>query len=58
VKKTKIPEEAMKYFRLTGSMGGKTRAERHSKEELQEWGKLGGRPKGSTKDKTTRGKKK
>jgi hypothetical protein len=50
VRKTpKIPEEAMKYFRLTGSIGGKARAEQHSPEQLSEWGKMGGRPKGSGK---------
>jgi hypothetical protein len=40
----------MEYFRKTGAMGGKTRAKNHSKEELREWGKLGGRPKGSGKN--------
>lgn len=47
----KIPEEAMKYFRLMGSQGGKERAARHSKKELSEWGKLGGRPKGTKRKK-------
>ena len=42
-----IPEEVMEYFRKTGSMGGKARAERHSKDQLIEWGKKGGRPRGS-----------
>ena len=46
----KIPEEAMKYFRLTGSIGGKERAKKYSKEQLQAWGKLGGRPKGTGKN--------
>ena len=39
-----IPDSAMKYFRLTGSMGGKKRAELYTQEQLREWGKLGGRP--------------
>ena len=47
--KLRIPEDVMEYFRKTGSMGGKTRAEKHTKEQLSKWGKLGGRPKGSGK---------
>ncbi len=47
--KIRVPEDAMEYFRKTGSLGGKTRAQKHSKEQLSEWGKLGGRPKGSGK---------
>jgi hypothetical protein len=39
----------MEYFRKTGSMGGKARAKKHSKRQLSEWAKLGGRPKGSGK---------
>jgi hypothetical protein len=49
VGKLLIPEDVMEYFRKTGSIGGKTRAEKHSKEQLSEWGKMGGRPKGSGK---------
>ena len=49
MKRTRIPKEAMKYFRLVGAEGGKARARNHSPEELSRWGKLGGRPKGSTK---------
>ena len=49
VKKVRIPEDVMEYFRRTGAQGGKTRARRYSKEQLREWGKLGGRPKGSGK---------
>lgn len=45
---TKIPKEALKYFQQTGAEGGKTRAAKYSKEQLSEWGKKGGRPKGST----------
>jgi len=48
-KKIKIPPEVMEYFRKTGAMGGKARAERHTEEELSRWGKMGGRPKGSRK---------
>jgi hypothetical protein len=39
----------MEYFRKTGSIGGKTRAKKYTKEELSEMGKKGGRPKGSGK---------
>jgi hypothetical protein len=39
-----IPESAMKYFRMTGSIGGKKCAARYTKEQRQAWGKLGGRP--------------
>jgi hypothetical protein len=39
-----IPPAAMKYFRLTGSIGGKRRAALYTKEQIREWGKLGGRP--------------
>jgi hypothetical protein len=39
----------MEYFRKTGSIGGKTRAAKYTKEQLSEMGKLGGRPKGSGK---------
>jgi hypothetical protein len=54
-KKMKIPEEAMKYFRATGAIGGKTRAEKHTSEELSRWGKMGGRPRGSGKKQTKKG---
>jgi hypothetical protein len=46
MKKVRIPADVMKYFRKVGAMGGQTRAEKHSKEQLSAWGKLGGRPKG------------
>jgi hypothetical protein len=49
VKKVRIPKDVMEYFRKVGAIGGKTRAEKHSKQQLREWGKLGGRPKGSGK---------
>ena len=47
--KIRLPEDVLEYFRKTGSVGGKTRAKKHSKKQLSEWGKLGGRPKGSGK---------
>jgi len=53
--KLRIPEDAMAYFRKTGSIGGKTRARKYSQQQLSEWGKKGGRPKGSGKKQ--RGKK-
>jgi hypothetical protein len=49
MKKVRIPEDVMAYFRKTGAAGGKARAANHSKKELSEWGRLGGRPKGSGK---------
>lgn len=48
-KKLKIPDDVMEYFRKTGAMGGKARAEKHTPEQLSEWGKKGGRPKGPVK---------
>jgi len=53
----RIPDDVMEYFRKTGSMGGKARAEKHSKEQLSAWGKKGGRPKGSAKKQLKRGAK-
>jgi hypothetical protein len=47
--KLRIPEDVMEYFRRTGSIGGKTRAKKYTKEQLSEMGKKGGRPKGSGK---------
>jgi general stress protein YciG len=49
MKKPKMPPAVLEFFKATGSQGGKARAERHTPEELREWGKKGGRPKG-TKD--------
>ena len=49
-----MPEDVLEFFRKTGSIGGKKRAKRHSKKQLSEWAKLGGRPKGSGKKKQTR----
>jgi len=42
----------MEYFRKTGSVGGKTRAKKYTKEQLSEMGRKGGRPKGSGKKQT------
>jgi hypothetical protein len=53
----RIPEDVMEYFRKTGAMGGKARAKKHSKAELSEWGKMGGRPKGSGKKQAKKGGK-
>jgi hypothetical protein len=47
VKKVKMPENVLRFFRETGSEGGKARAEKHTREELSKWGKKGGRPRGS-----------
>ena len=44
-----IPPSAMKYFQLTGSMGGKKRASLYTTEQIREWGKLGGRPRKDAK---------
>jgi hypothetical protein len=48
-KKVKMPSEVLKFFQATGSEGGKSRAAKHTKEELRQWGKKGGRPRGSGK---------
>jgi hypothetical protein len=52
VKKPEMPEAVKEFFRQTGALGGKTRAEKHTPEELSAWGKKGGRPKGSGKKKS------
>jgi hypothetical protein len=59
VKKPPIPDDVLEYFRKTGAMGGKARAQKHSKKQLSEWAKLGGRPKGNgtKKTKSTKSKK-
>jgi hypothetical protein len=49
MKKVRIPADVMEYFRKVGAQGGKSRAGKHSKKQLSEWGKLGGRPKGRRK---------
>ena len=53
----RIPEDVMEYFRKTGSIGGKTRAKNHSKAQLSEWGRMGGRPTGSGKKASKKGGK-
>ena len=49
-----MPPEVAAFFQKSGATGGKARAERHSAKQLSEWGKLGGRPKGSGKKKATK----
>jgi hypothetical protein len=44
-----MPENVLRFFRETGAQGGRARVQRHTKEELSAWGKMGGRPKGSGK---------
>src|ERR1017187_8222729 len=44
------PKNILAFFQESGSRGGKTRAARYTSEQLQEWGRLGGRPKGSGKN--------
>jgi len=55
---TKIPKDVLKWFQRTGSEGGKARATRYTKEQLSEWGKKGGRPRGSGKKRAAKPKKK
>src|ERR1700680_689040 len=57
MKKLRIPDDAMEYFRKTGSIGGKARAKKYTKEQLSEMGKKGGRPKGSGKKRAKKGGK-
>ena len=52
-----IPQVAMKYFRLTGSIGGKKRASLYTKAQISEWGKLGGRPRRDTSKDSKKGGK-
>jgi hypothetical protein len=54
VSKVRIPDDVMDYFRKTGSLGGKTRAKKYSKEQLSEMGKKGGRPKGGGKKRSNK----
>ena len=55
--KIPIPEDVMEYFRKTGSVGGKARAKKYSKEQLSEMGKKGGRPKGNGTKRVKKGDK-
>jgi hypothetical protein len=57
VKKPDIPEDVLNYFRKTGSIGGRTRAKKYTKEQLSKMGKKGGRPTGSGKKRTKKGGK-
>ena len=57
MKKIDIPPEVMRYFQLTGAEGGKARARRHSKAQLSEWGRKGGRPRKSRNKKGSKGDK-
>jgi hypothetical protein len=56
--KPRIPKAVLEFFKETGAQGGNARAERYSKEQLVEWGKKGGRPKGSGKKATATKKSK
>lgn len=58
MKRPDLPENILAFFRKTGAMGGKSRADKHTKEQLSAWGKLGGRPKGSGKKKDKKPAKK
>ena len=57
MKKPSIPAAVLDYFRETGAIGGKARAEKYTAEQLSEMGKKGGRPKGSGKKQTKKGGK-
>ena len=54
---TKLPKAVQDFFKKTGAEGGKSRAKKHTKEQLIEWGKKGGRPKGSSKKTAKKGGK-
>ena len=43
------------FLARIGRKGGKARAKHHSKAELSEWAKLGGRPRGSGKKSAKKG---
>lgn len=47
--KPKLPKAVLEFFKETGAQGGRARAAKHTKEQLSEWAKKGGRPKGSGK---------
>jgi general stress protein YciG len=53
----KLTKEALKFFQKTGAQGGRTRAKKHTQEELSAWGRKGGRPKGSGKKQAGKGGK-
>jgi hypothetical protein len=56
-KKPDLPPEIKRFFQETGEQGGKARAAKHSQKELSDWGKMGGRPKGSGKKRMKKGTK-
>ena len=45
MKKVRLPEDVLAYFRQQGARGGKARAKKYTPEQLSEMGKKGGRPK-------------
>jgi hypothetical protein len=47
MEKPRLPKSVLQFFKETGAQGGNERAKRYSKDQLAEWGKKGGRPKGS-----------
>jgi hypothetical protein len=47
MEKPRIPKAVLQFFKETGAEGGKARAEKYTQKQLSEWGKKGGRPKGS-----------
>ena len=51
MEKKTLPPDVLKFFRETGAQGGKARAQKYSNEELSQWARKGGRPKGSTSTK-------
>ena len=55
--RVKLPPDVLDFFKKTGAQGGKARAKNHSKEQLSEWAKRGGRPKGSGNKQAKKGAK-
>jgi len=53
-----LPKKVAEYFRKEGAKGGQVRAAKYGFEQLSEWGKKGGRPKGSGKKKRAAGEAK
>lgn len=43
--KNKLTERIELSHKEVSARGGRSRAKKHSKEELRKWGKMGGRPK-------------
>jgi len=46
-------EQIKKALSHIGSIGGKVRATKYSKEQIKKWGKMGGRPKKKKVDNST-----